>query len=234
MERRYRGMAALCLVIAIMVAVAAGIGVFMRGSGETATITTPRGEEYEMVTDGIYRYNSVRLVAEGVGWDLVTLFVAVPILLVCLPGLTRGTITAKLLCVGLLAYFFYQYLMYAVAWAFGPLFLLFIAIYAASLGAIAWILSATPIAVLSERLSDRFPRRGVAIFSIAMAVLLVGMWLGRIVPALGGEIRGCSSDKRRWSCRQWTWASWFRSRSSPACSPGGAGRLVCSSPRSSW
>jgi hypothetical protein len=183
-------MTALCLIVAILVGVAAGIGVFMRGEGETRTITSPRGEEYEMVTEGIYRYNSERLVAEGIGWDIVTLFIAVPVVLATLRGLARGSLRARLVSIGMLAYFFYQYLMYAVTWAFGPLFLLFIVIYAASMGAIVWLLSAIDIASLAERFSDRFPRRGIAIFALAMALLLVGMWLGRIVPALRGEIQG--------------------------------------------
>lgn len=190
MSNRYRGMTALCLIVAILVGVAAGIGVFMRGEGETRTITSPRGEEYEMVTEGIYRYNSERLVAEGIGWDIVTLFIAVPVVLATLRGLARGSLRARLVSIGMLAYFFYQYLMYAVTWAFGPLFLLFIVIYAASMGAIVWLLSAIDIASLAERFSDRFPRRGIAIFALAMALLLVGMWLGRIVPALRGEIQG--------------------------------------------
>ena len=40
---------------------------------------------------------------------------------------------------GLFGYFVYQYLEYSVTWAFGPLFPLFIAIYAASLAGIVWL-----------------------------------------------------------------------------------------------
>lgn len=35
----------------------------------------------------------------------------------------------RLFTLGIPGYLFYQYLMYAVTWAFGPLFLLFVAIY---------------------------------------------------------------------------------------------------------
>lgn len=190
MKRSYTGIVVLCVVVVAMVATASGLGVFLRGGGETSAVVTPRGETYEMVTQGIYRYNSQRMVAEGIGWDLVTLFLAVPVLLAALPGLARGTLRGRLLAAGMLAYFFYQYLMYATAWAFGPLFLLFVAIYAASLAGIAWIVSTIPVASLGERFSDRFPGRGMAVFSVVMAVVLVGMWLGRIVPALQGELEG--------------------------------------------
>lgn len=190
MRRNYTGIVILCAVVVAMVAAASGLGVFLRGGGETVTVTSPRGEEFEMVVDGIYRFNSQRMVAEGIGWDLVTLFLAVPVTLAALPGLARGTLRGRLLAAGMLAYFFYQYLMYATAWAFGPLFLLFVAIYAASLAGIGWIVSTIPLASLGERFSARFPARGMAIFSVVMAVILVGMWLGRIVPAMQGEIEG--------------------------------------------
>ena len=88
----------LSLVVAILAGTAAAVGVFFRGDGSVETVVSPRGERYEMIVSGVYRYNAQRVVAEGIGWDIFTLF-----------------------AVGVLAYLFYQYLMYSVTWAFGPL-----------------------------------------------------------------------------------------------------------------
>ena len=143
-----------------------------------------------MVTEGIYRYNAQRLVAEGVGWDLVTLFAAVPALLLAVPGLARGRLRWKLFALGILAYLFYQYLMYAVTWAFGPLFLLFVGIYAGSLAAIVWLLSTIRVKELPDRFSERFPGVGMGIFGLGIALVLTTMWLGRVIPAMTGDIRG--------------------------------------------
>jgi hypothetical protein len=182
--------AALCLAIAALTATAAGIGVFGRDAPDFATVESVRGEVYEMSTAGVYAYNARRLVAEGVGWDIFTLFFAVPALLLALPGIRRGSLAAKLFGTGILAYLFYQYLMYAVTWAFGPLFLLFVTVYALSLVGIVWLVSTIPVVELPTRFSDGFPRRGMAILSFLLAALLVVMWLGRIVPALGGDTDG--------------------------------------------
>jgi hypothetical protein len=143
-----------------------------------------------MATTGVYAYNAMRVVAEGTGWDIFTLLFAVPALLATLPSLSKGSLHGKLFVLGILGYLFYQYLMYAVAWAFGPLFLLFVAIYALSLVAIVWIVSTIPLAGLSEHFSQRFPRRGMAILCFFLAALLVFMWLTRTISALGGEIQG--------------------------------------------
>ena len=93
--RLTRGLAVLCLVVGLAVAAAAAAGIFLRGDGSTRLVTSVRGETYEMATTGIYAWNAQRVVAEGVGWDLVTLVVAVPALLLALPSLARGSVRAR-------------------------------------------------------------------------------------------------------------------------------------------
>jgi hypothetical protein len=48
-------------------------------------------------------------------------------------------------------YLLYQYLMYAMAWAVGPLLLPFVAIYATSLVGIAWFAASIPLQALPTR-----------------------------------------------------------------------------------
>ena len=184
------GIVGLCLAIALLTAGASAAGLFLRGDGAFEPVTSVRGEEYEMATTGVYAYNAERIVAEGVGWDIFTLIFAVPALLAALPSLLKGSLGGRLFVLGILAYLFYQYLMYAVAWAFGPLFLLFIAIFGLSLAAIAWIVSTIPLSRLAELFTDSFPKRGVAVLCFLLAALLLFMWLARILSALGGQIDG--------------------------------------------
>jgi hypothetical protein len=184
------GIVALCLAIALLTGIASAAGLFLRGDGTFEPVTSVRGEQYEMATTGVYAYNAERVVAEGIGWDIFTLLFAVPALLATLPALAKGSLRGRLFALGILAYLFYQYLMYAVAWAFGPLFLLFVAIYALSLTAIVWIVSSIPLNGLAERFSDSFPRHGIAVLCFLLAVMLLFMWLARILSALGGEIQG--------------------------------------------
>lgn len=69
-------MVVVCLAVTLLVAAASAIGILYRGNGVSMEVTSPRGEQYSMVTEGIYRFNSERMVAEGVGWDIFTLFLA--------------------------------------------------------------------------------------------------------------------------------------------------------------
>lgn len=184
------GIVALCLAIALLTAGAAAAGLFLRGDGTFGPVTSVRGEQYEMATTGVYAFNAERVVAEGIGWDIFTLLIAVPALLAALPSLAKGSLRGRLFALGILAYLFYQYLMYAVAWAFGPFFLLFIAIYGLSLAAIVWIGSTIPLNRLTELFSDSFPRRGMAVLCFLLAAMLLLMWLERILTALSGQIQG--------------------------------------------
>jgi hypothetical protein len=185
-------MAALCVAVALLAGIASGIGVFMRGDGSTAEAVSIRGERFDYVTSGVYVYNPERLVAEGVGWDVFTLFVAVPALLVSAGFVARGSFRGRLFATGLLAYLFYQYLMYAMAWAFGPLLPLFIVIYAASLAGALWLASSIGLAGLPERFSARFPRRSMAALCLLMAIILVGMWAQLIATGLRGDLSGAN------------------------------------------
>lgn len=190
--RTYRGLALFCLLIALAVAVVAAVGVFGRGDGSTAEGTSIRGERFVYVTDGVYAFNAERVVAEGVGWDALTLFAAVPALLVCVPLIARGSLRGRLAAAGILGYFVYQYLMYAVFWALGPLFPAFIVLYPSSFAGIVWIVATLDVPSLPERFSASFPRKSIAIFSALMGLQLVAMWVPRIVAGLSGDLAGAN------------------------------------------
>ncbi|HEY6608926.1 MAG TPA: hypothetical protein VI277_07020, partial [Candidatus Limnocylindria bacterium] len=181
---------ALCAAVALIGGVAAAIGIFARGDGTFETVTSARGEVYEMATTGVYAFNARQVVAEGVGWDVFTLVIAVPALLIAALLVARGSFRGHLLAAGMLGYFLYMYLEYAVTWAFGPLFVLFVILVAASLVGLIGIASALGEFGLEGRFTEEFPRRTWAALSVAMSLLLVAMWASRIAQALGGEIEG--------------------------------------------
>jgi hypothetical protein len=183
----WNGMAALCAAVAVLAGIASALGVFARGDGATALVTSVRGETYEMAVNGVYAYNAQRVVAEGVGWDIFTLLIAVPALMLTVPGVRRGAFAARLLASGLLGYFVYMYLEYAVTWAFGPLFLLFVVIFATSLAGIVWFGTEIAASGIEGRFTERFPVRSWATISIGLAALLSMLWLQRIFVGLTAE-----------------------------------------------
>jgi hypothetical protein len=187
-QTSYRGMAALCGGVALLAGAAAAMGVFARGDGSFETVTSVRGVTYEMATTGVYAFNAERVVAEGVGWDVFTLLLAVPAMLLVLPLVARGSFRGRLFALGLLAYFFYQYLEYSLAWAFGPLFPLFVLIYGGSLAGLVWLGVSVGRSGVDARFGERFPGRGFALLNVSLAALLSLMWFGRIAQGLSGDL----------------------------------------------
>ena len=153
-------------------------------------VTSVRGETYEMATSGVYANNAMRIVAEGVGWDVFTLVIVVPALLLLVPLVMRGSFRGRLVAAGLLGYFTYMYLEYAVTWAFGPLFVVFVAIFAASLLGLVWIAATLASEGIADRFDERFPRRSWAALSVGMSVLLGALWFSRIGQALTDGVSG--------------------------------------------
>ncbi len=177
-------MAAICAFVGVAASMAAALGVFARGDGTFVPVTSAVGEAYEMAVGGVYANSSRQLVAEGIGWDAFTLIVAAPVLLLTSIFVARGSFRGYLAAAGMLGYFLYMHLEYAVTWAFGPMFPLFIVVTAASLIGIVGMGTLIADAGVRDRFDERFPRRRYAALTIGMALLLTVMWIGRIVDGL--------------------------------------------------
>ena len=173
--------AAISALVGLLALVAASAGVFLRGDLATLSFTSVRGEGVDTVSSGLYRFNGLTVASEGVGWDIVTLFLVTPALLLVVPGVWRGGLRARLLATGLLAYFAYQYLEYAMFLAYGPLFLVYVAIFGLALSGLALLAGSFDLTEVADRFSERFPRRAVAGLGAFMALLLSGMWLPMIL-----------------------------------------------------
>jgi hypothetical protein len=186
-----RPLAALVALVALLAGAASLAGIAFRGDLATIPWATLRGEEIQAVAGGIYAWNSLPVVSEGLGWDLVTLLLAVPATLLAAVGVARGSFRAGLVALGLLVYFLYQYLEYAMFWAVGPLYPLHVLITALSLSAVALLVARVELGGVAQRFGPRFPRRAVTGLGIFMVVVLCGLWLPTVWSVVvDGEIQG--------------------------------------------
>lgn len=186
-----RPLAALVALVALLAGIASLAGILLRGDLATIPWTTLRGETIDAVSGGIYAWNALPVVSEGVGWDLVTLVLAVPGALLAAAGMARGSYRATLVALGLLVYFLYQYAEYAMFWAIGPLYPLHVLLTALSLSATALLVAGLDVAGAARRFGPTFPRRAVAGLGIFMVVVLSALWLPTVWRVVvGGEVQG--------------------------------------------
>ena len=128
--------------IAILVAIAAGVGFFI---------------------EDLYRDAPVNA-AQAVGQDLITLVVALPVLIVSAVLALHGSMRAHLVWLGALGYLVYTYLSYALAIEFNSLFLVYVALVGLSLYILIGGLATTDFAEIKARFSRETPLKAVSIF----------------------------------------------------------------------
>ena len=130
-----------------------------------------------------YARDSASMAAQGVGQDLVNLFLGVPLLLVTFIYTARGGRIARFLYAGILFYIMYSFIIYCFGVHFNRFFLLYCLTLALSLYAFILVMSG----FRKEDVAGWFDHasvKGVSIYIFFVALVFYGLWLKSIVPTL--------------------------------------------------
>ncbi len=150
----------LSLLIAILAGVASAGGIFV---------------------SGLYHDNAF-VTSTWLGSDLVTLFVAVPLLVVALLLATRGSDRAYLVLLGVVDSMLYSYGFYLFGTAFNPFFMIYAAVVSLSIWALIYGLTSLDAIKLSRRFAPKTPVRtisGYMLFvGVGLASVYIAQWLG--------------------------------------------------------
>lgn len=133
---------------------------------------------------GLYHYD---IPISAVGFravDAVTLVLAIPLLVISSLLYRRGSLKGGLLLVGALAYFLYNYGSKAFGAAYNTLFLVYVALFSASLFGLVLALTSFDVQGLPTRFTAGLPRRGIGLFLAVSEVILLQWLVLSIVPAL--------------------------------------------------
>jgi hypothetical protein len=123
------------------------------------------------------------------GGELITLFVAVPLLAGASIAVRRGTIRAQALWIGMLLYAAYNYAYAVFGSTFNDAFLVHIGAFSASVFALACALPALDYARIAEDFRASGAARGVGVFLILVGVGQGLLWLVILVRnAITGEV----------------------------------------------
>lgn len=121
---------------------------------------------------------------QALAQDIANLVIVSPLWLMLAVLALRGSLRAYLLWLGVLSFTVYNYVIYTFSVPFGPLFLLWVAIFGLSIYAlIGGIVSVDHYAVKSSFTSQRAARL-VAWVLLITAFLFAFLWLSEDIPAL--------------------------------------------------
>ncbi len=140
--------------------------------------------------DRIYAHETTEWAGEAVGQDITNLMVF-PALLAFAYAAAKGSLKAQLAWTGTLIYSAYTYAIYAFDVQFGPLFLLYVAVFGLSV----WALGASVASTDPARVKERFAAPHLVGFAAYLLIVVSGafalLWLGEDIPAM---IDGSASD----------------------------------------
>jgi hypothetical protein len=179
-----RNIAVLVGIITVLAGLAAGTGIFSSGGPGPYEYESIRGETVEIYGLGLYRHMSADVAPQGIAQDVITLFVAIPALLIAFVFANRGSLRARYLLSGILGYFLVTYLFYLVMGMYNVLFLAYVVLLGTSFFAFSLCLMSFETDKLTNRFSDTVPVKTAGGFLIFNTVSITLLWLGVVVPPL--------------------------------------------------
>src|SRR6266498_5263433 len=121
---------------------------------------------------------------QALAQDIASLAIVSPLWLILLALALRGSLRAYLLWLGVLTFTVYNYVIYTFSVPFGPLFLLWVAVFGLSLYALIGGITAVDHKAVESSFTSQRAITVVAWFLIVTAVLFGLLWLSEDVPAL--------------------------------------------------
>jgi hypothetical protein len=182
-----RTVIACALIVGVLAVAAAGTGLLWVGEAGPAAVTTVHGERVELDGSGLYRHDTPFKAGANRGSDVVTLVIGVPLLVVGAVGYRRGSARAAFLLAGAMTWFLYLYASLALGTAYNALFLIYVALFAASLYGLVLALHSIDAEAVKARVDGIAPRRGLAWLLLASGLVTVAVWAG---PLVASQVQG--------------------------------------------
>lgn len=179
----------LVVCIAILSAIASATGIFYTQGPGSYEIQSIRNETVRIYGRGLYKHMSADVAIQGIAQDCVTLFIAIPLLLLALLLCRKGTLKARLLLAGVLNYFFLTYLFYMNMAMYNAFFIIYILLVSTTFFAFALTLMGFDTDGLPQKFSESTPVKPVGSFLIFLACSIALLWLQIVItPLIDGTI----------------------------------------------
>ena len=131
-----------------------------------------------------YQRDAASMAAQGVGQDIVNLFVVLPVLIISLIFLRRENRIAVYVFGGTIFYLLYSFIIYSLGVHFNKLFLMYSLTLGLSLYTFIIFIYELNKAEIGQWFGESVPVRSTAVYLIIIAVLFYLLWLKDVLPAV--------------------------------------------------
>jgi hypothetical protein len=146
--------------------------------------TTVHNNTIELYGEGLYRHDSSFVATLLRGTDVITLFLSLPLLLISYGFHRRGSLRGSVFLIGMLMYFLYVGASYTFSVFFNSLFLVYTALFSASLFALIIALGTFDTQTLASKVTPNMPHRGIAIVLFVAGLGTLFLWISELVGPL--------------------------------------------------
>lgn len=172
-----------CIIVALSIP-AALAGIFSNSGPGEYLYTSIRGQIIHIYGKGVYQHMSSDVAVQGIAQDYITLFMAIPLLLISALLTIRGSIRAKFVFIGTLGYFLVTYLFYMCMAMYNELFMIYVLLTSASFYAFLLNVVSFNLKNFNLNFNSDGLRRFAGGFLIFTAATIALMWLGIIIPPM--------------------------------------------------
>jgi hypothetical protein len=174
----------LIVLIAIFSTVATVSGIFTNYGKGNFEFTSINNQTVTIYGKGVYEKMSADVAIQGIAQDYITLFIAIPLLIVVLFWTRKNSLKSKLFLAGVLNYFFLTYLFYKNMAMYSKLFLVYIILVSTTFFAFILTLLSIDIKTISQYFNPKTPTNFIGTFLIVLPSMIALLWLSIIVPPL--------------------------------------------------
>lgn len=172
------------ICIVLLSTFASIVGIFSNGGDGEYEITSFRGETIKIHGKGLYSEDSISVASQGIAQDVITLALGVPLLIISLYLVRKGSLKGRLLLTGTLGYFLYTYVSYVFLWMYNIMFIVYVIVMSLSFFAFILSMMSYDINNIKSAFNNKLPVKFLGGFQIFFAIALCLLWMGKLLPTI--------------------------------------------------
>jgi hypothetical protein len=174
----------LIFLLVILSIAATTMGIFSSEGRGQYEYTSIRGKTVMIYGKGLYKDMSAEVAPQGIAQDCVTLFIAIPLLIISFFKAQKESLKGKYLLAGMLGYFLVTYLFYTVMGMYNVMFLPYVILMSASFYSFILVILSFDTSALQNSFRASTPVKMTGGFLVFCSVVIGLLWLSIIVPPL--------------------------------------------------
>lgn len=182
--KRQTSITVLVLLISVLAVIATTTGIFSNDGTGQYEYKSIRGHTVTIYGKGLYKDMSAEVAPQGIAQDYITLFLAIPLLIVAFFRSRKGSLIGQYLLCGTLGYFLVTYLFYTVMGMYNRMFLAYVSLAGMSFYSFIMVLLSLNKSKLSKYFKPSTPSRSTGVFLLICSVSIALLWLSIVIPPM--------------------------------------------------